>query len=46
MEPGEVEAVVASLDDVSGCIVKLIKPVQVNTFSARMVIVFYDTLNT
>ena len=46
MEPGEVEAVVASLDDVSGCIVKLIKPVQVNTFSARMVLVFYDTLNT
>ena len=28
MEPGEVEAVVASVETVSGCVVKLIKPVQ------------------
>jgi hypothetical protein len=34
MEPGEVEAVVASFESVSGCVVKLIKPVQVNTNAA------------
>jgi hypothetical protein len=34
MEPGEVEAIVASMDDVNGCIVKLIKPVQVINSSA------------
>jgi hypothetical protein len=37
MEPGEVEAIVASMDDVNGCIVKLIKPVQVIKSSARSV---------
>ena len=35
MEPGEVEAVITSMDDVSGCVVKLIKPVQVNRGTAR-----------
>ncbi len=33
MEPGEVEAVVASIDGVNSCIVKLIKPVQVYSFN-------------
>ena len=37
MEPGEVEAVVASMDDVSGCVVKLIKPVQVNNGTDRCI---------
>ncbi len=36
MEPGEVEAVITSTEDVSGCVVLLIKPVQViNNFTAH-----------
>jgi acyl-CoA synthetase (AMP-forming)/AMP-acid ligase II len=34
MEPGEVEAVVESVENVNGCVVKLIKPVQVNNGAA------------